>query len=59
MDDATQLRSGIVLLVLGAVVLFAPLAFDLAYSTLLLAAAVLVLAVGSVLIGLSQRGRSV
>jgi hypothetical protein len=53
MDDATQLRTGVALLALGAVVLFAPLVFDLAYTTLLLAAA------GSVLVGLSQRGRSV
>jgi hypothetical protein len=59
MDDATQLRTGVALLALGAVVLFAPLVFDLAYTTLLLAAAVLVLAAGSVLVGLSQRGRSV
>jgi hypothetical protein len=59
MDDATQWRSGIGLLVLGAVVLFAPLVLDLAYTTLLLSVAVLVLAVGAVLVGLSRRGRSV
>ena len=59
MDDATQLWGGTVLFVLGALVLFAPLVLDLAYTTLLLAVAVLVLAVGSVLVGLSRRGRSV
>lgn len=59
MDDATQLWSGTILFLLGAVVLFAPLVLDLAYTTLLLATAVLVLAVGSVLVGLSRRGRSV
>jgi hypothetical protein len=59
MNDQTQLWGGIVLFVLGAVVMFAPLVLDVAYTTLLLAAAVLVLAAGSILVGLSQRGRSV
>ena len=59
MDDVTQQWVGTVLFVVGAVVLFAPLVFDLAYTTLLLAVAVLVLAAGSVLVGLSRRGQSV
>ena len=59
MDDKTQLWGGTALLVLGAVVLFAPLVLTLRYTTLLLAAAVLVLAAGALLIGLSRRGRAV
>lgn len=59
MDDATQLWGGAILFVVGAAVLFAPLVLDLAYTTLLLAVAVLVLAAGSVLVGLSRRGRAV
>ena len=59
MDDDTQLWGGIGLLVLGALVLFAPLVLNLTYTTLLLSAAVLVLAAGSLLVGLSRRGRAV
>lgn len=59
MDDDTQLWGGAGLIVLGALVLFAPLVLNLAYTTLLLSAAVLVLAAGSLLIGLSRRGRAV
>jgi O-antigen/teichoic acid export membrane protein len=59
MDDDTQLWGGAGLIVLGALILFAPLVLDLTYTTLLLSVAVLVLAAGSVLVGLSQRGRAV
>ncbi|UPV73749.1 hypothetical protein M0R89_14525 [Halorussus limi] len=59
MDDDTQLWGGVGLIVVGTLVLFAPLVLNLAYTTLLLSAAVLVLAAGSVLIGLSRRGRAV
>ncbi|WP_244605284.1 hypothetical protein [Halorussus halobius] len=59
MDDETQLRGGIALLVVGAVVLFSPLVMELRYTLLLLAAAVLVLAGGALLVGLSRRGRAV
>lgn len=59
MDDDTQFRGGTGLLVLGALILFAPLVLNLGYTTLLLSAAVLVLAAGAVLIGASRRGRSV
>ncbi|WP_128478378.1 hypothetical protein [Halorussus pelagicus] len=59
MDDKTQLWGGTALLVFGAVVLFAPLVIRLRYTTLLLAAAVLVLAAGALLVGLSRRGRAV
>ena len=54
-----QLWGGAGLIVLGALILFAPLVLDLTYTTLLLSVAVLVLAAGSVLVGLSQRGRAV
>ena len=59
MDDDTQLWGGAGLIVLGGLILFAPLVLDLTYTSLLLAVAVLVLAAGSVLVGLSQRGRAV
>ncbi|MFC4450094.1 hypothetical protein [Halorussus aquaticus] len=59
MDDATQLWGGVGLIVVGALVLFAPLVLNLTYTTLLLSAAVLVLAAGSLLVGLSRRGRAV
>ncbi|WP_435178407.1 hypothetical protein [Halorussus sp. AFM4] len=59
MDDDTQLWGGAGLIVLGALVLFAPLVLDLAYTTVLLSAAVLVLAAGALLVGLSRRGRAV
>lgn len=59
MDDETQFRSGAALIVVAGLILFAPLVLDVAYDLLLLAVAVLGLAAGSVLIGLSQRGRAV
>lgn len=59
MDDQTQLWSGAILIVLGGLVLFAPLALDLTYTSLLLVVAVLGLAAGSLLVGLSRRGRAV
>lgn len=59
MDDDTQLWGGAGLIVLGGLILFAPLVLDLGYTSLLLVVAVLVLAAGSVLVGLSQRGRAV
>lgn len=59
MDDGTQLWGGIALLVVGAVVLFSPLVMELRYTLILLAVAVLVLAGGALLVGLSRRGRAV
>lgn len=59
MDDQTQFWGGAVLLVLGAVVLFSPLVMELQYTLLLFAVAVLVLAGGALLIGMSRRGRAV
>lgn len=59
MDDDAQLWGGAVLILVGALVLFAPLVLNLSYTTVLLSAAVLVLAAGALLIGLSRRGRTV
>ncbi|WP_276301080.1 hypothetical protein [Halorussus lipolyticus] len=59
MDDSTQLWGGAGLILVGALILFAPLLLELAYTTILLSVAVLVLAGGALLIGLSQRGRAV
>lgn len=59
MDDATQLWGGAILIVLGGLILFAPLVLAVRYTSLLLVIAVLVLAGGSVLVGLSRRGRAV
>jgi len=59
MDDETQLWGGIALLVVGAVVLFSPQVLELRYTLILLAVAVLVLAGGALLVGLSRRGRAV
>jgi len=59
MDDSTQLWGGAGLIILGALILFAPVLLDLAYTTVLLSVAVLVLAGGALLIGLSRRGRAV
>ena len=59
MDDEAQLWVGIALLVVGAVVLFSPLVMELRYTLILFAVAVLVLAGGALLIGLSRRGRAV
>lgn len=59
MDDNTQLWGGAGLIILGAIILFGPLVLDLTYTTVLLSVAVLVLAAGAVLVGLSRRGRAV
>jgi hypothetical protein len=59
MDDSTQLWGGAGLILLGALILFAPVLLDLVYTTILLSVAVLVLAGGALLIGLSRRGRAV
>ena len=59
MEDETQLWGGAGLITIGGVILFAPLVLNLTYTTLLLSAAVLVLAAGALLIGLSRRGRAV
>lgn len=59
MDDDTQLWGGAALILLGGLILFGPLVLNLRYTTILLAVAVLVLAAGSVLVGLSRRGRAV
>jgi hypothetical protein len=59
MEDETQLWGGAGLIVIGGIILFAPLLLDLTYTTLLLSAAVLILAAGAFLIGLSRRGRAV
>jgi dipeptide/tripeptide permease len=59
MDDETQLWGGAALLLLGTVILFAPQILTLQYTTLLLSVAVLVLAGGALLVGLSRRGRTV
>jgi hypothetical protein len=59
MDDKTQLRAGVALLLLGGVILFAPQLLALRYSSVLLVVAVLVLATGALLVGLSRRGRAV
>ena len=57
-DDA-ELWGGGLLFVLGTLLLFAPLVMNWRYTTILLAVAVLGLAAGSVLVGLSRRGRAV
>lgn len=59
MEDSTQLWGGAGLILVGALILFAPLLLELAYTTILLSVAVLVLAGGALLIGLSRRGRAV
>lgn len=59
MDDETQLWSGAILIGLGGLVLFAPLVLDLQYTAVLLVVAVLALALGSLLVGWSRRGRAV
>ena len=57
-NDA-ELWSGAVLLVLAAVLLVAPIVVALRYTVVLFVVAVLGLALGSVLVGLSRRGRAV
>lgn len=59
MDDSTQLWGGAGLIIVGALILFAPLVLNLTYTTVLLSVAVLVLAGGALLVGLSRRGRAV
>lgn len=59
MDDDTQLRGGTGLILVGSLILFAPLVLNLGYSTLLLSVAVLVLAAGALFVGMSRRGRAV
>ncbi|WP_135851201.1 hypothetical protein [Halorussus salinus] len=59
MDDKTQLWGGAALILVGGIILFAPLLFALRYTSVLLVVAVLVLAAGSLLVGLSRRGRAV
>lgn len=59
MDDETQFRGGVGLIVVAGLILFAPLVLDIAYDLVLLAVAVLGLAAGSILVGLSRRGRAV
>lgn len=59
MDNRTQFWSGIVLLVVSAAVLFAAIFMSADYSAVALIAVVIGLAIGSVLVGLSRRGRAV
>ena len=59
MDGATQLWGGLALIALAGLILFAPLVLDLAYDVVLLVVAVLGLAIGALLVGLSRRGRAV
>ncbi|WP_137286882.1 hypothetical protein [Halorussus salinisoli] len=59
MDDSTQLWGGAALIVFGALILFAPQILALRYTSLLLVVAVLSLAAGALLVGLSRRGRAV
>lgn len=57
--DEMEFWGGAVLIVLGGILLFAPLVAAVEYTLILLVVGVLGLALGSVLIGLSQRGRAV
>lgn len=57
-DDA-ELWSGAILLLIAAVSLVAPLALAFRYTMPLFLFAVVALAAGSVLVGLSRRGRAV
>ncbi len=57
-NDA-ELWGGVALLLLGGLLLFAPIVVTLRYTLVLLVVAVAGLAVGSVLVGLSRRGRAV
>ncbi|MFC4551893.1 MULTISPECIES: hypothetical protein [Halorussus] len=57
--DDTQFWAGVILFVLGGFLLFAPLVMNWRYTDLLLAVAVLGLAVGALLVGVSGRGRPV
>jgi len=59
MDDKTQLWGGAALILLGGVILFVPQLLALGYTPVLLVVAVLVLAAGALLVGLSRRGRAV
>lgn len=56
--DVTQYWGGVGLVVLGGLLLFAPLVFDWRYTNVLLAVAVLGLAAGAMLLGWSRRGRT-
>ena len=57
-NDA-ELWGGAAVILLGAVLLLAPIFVALRYTFLLLIVGVVGLAVGSVLVGLSRRGRAV
>lgn len=57
-NDA-ELWGGVALLLLGALLLFAPIVVTLRYTVVLVLVAVVGLAIGSVLVGLSRRGRAV
>lgn len=57
--DEMEFWSGAVLIVLGGILLFAPLVAAVQYTLILLAVGVLGLALGAVLVGLSRRGRAV
>lgn len=57
-DDA-ELWGGAILLVLGGLLLFAPLVMDWRYTRILLVVGVLGAAAGALLVGLSRRGRAV
>jgi hypothetical protein len=58
MDDATELWGGLALLVVSGAILFSPLVVAVEYTVLLFLVGVLGLAVGSLLVGLSRRGRA-
>lgn len=56
--DSAELWGGIAVLVVSAGVLFSPLVAGLEYTIVVLVAGVAGLAVGSLLVGLSRRGRA-
>lgn len=53
-----ELAVGVVLLLVSAAAMFAPLVSEISYPNVVLAGMTLVAAVGVVLIGLSRRGRA-
>lgn len=57
--DTLELWGGALIIVLAGALLFAPLVVAAEYTLILLAVGVLGLALGAVLVGLSQRGRAV
>lgn len=57
--NAVELWGGAALILFGGLLLVSPVFVALRYTVLLLVVGVLVLALGSVLVGLSRKGRAV